>query len=476
MISSEILNKALERLAEAGYTKISFKDSKLFFDETGLNFKFYYDDLEVMKYLLKKEVSSGISGLKMIEAEKISVSYKQIERKMPFVLSEMEKIGILISKPKLQELEGELQAKIDILLKEIFAEAGEEFNVNSPKQVNEILFTKLALKTKKKTSGGELSTNAEVLEDLAFEGVKIAELMLEVRHLHKLKNTYTSVLLEKSGQSVDGRIRTTFSSTGTLTGRLTSKNPNLQNLPAKTEIGSKIKSCFEGKEGFSLISFDYSQIELRILAHIAEIPALKEAFLNNEDIHLATASKIFEIPKAEVSKQMRNNAKAINFGIIYGLSAFALAKSIKVSVSQANEYMASYFEKYDGIKQYMESTTNLAKEDGFVRTILGKKCYLENINSSNFQMRNHAIRAAINARIQGSAADLIKKAMVDIFEKENLIDENCRLVLQIHDELLFEIKNEKIEEKGGVIKNIMQNAIPISVPILVNQKLWNEAD
>lgn len=431
---------------------------------------FNYEDIEVMEYLLNRKIQDSSSGKISIEKEKINFSYRNIERKIPYVLTQMEQKGIKINEEKLTQALYRVEKDIKATSKEIFELAGEEFNINSPKQVIDILFSKLNLKSKKKTPAGELSTKNSVLEDLAFEGERIAEALIEARHLYKLKNTYLVVLLEKVKESKDGRIRTSFSSTSTLTGRFNSKNPNLQNLPVKTEIGNKIKGCFEGESEHSLISFDYSQIELRILTHIAKIPMLKEAFLKKEDIHNLTASMVFGVPPLQVSTHQRNNAKAINFGIIYGLSGFALAKTLKISLTTANEYIAQYFKKYEGIKDYMENTMKFAKENGYVRTILGKKCYLEGINSSNFTVRGHALRAAINAPIQGSAADLIKKAMINIFEEKNLLDHKCKMLLQIHDELVFEIHKDEIEKKSLIIKKLMENALPISVPITVNIK------
>ena len=463
------IGNILQKFLKTHEIRVFLESGKAFFTKFKVKPEFEFEDLEVISYLLNKKIAHGKEGLKLIEQEKLSFSYRQIEKHIPYILTQMEDAGIATSLPSLQTLKTKLEEKIHHVTSEIWDLAGQEFNINSPKQVNEILFEKLGLKAGKKTKGGGLSTGADVLEDLAFDGVLIAEKLIEARHLHKLLNTYVDVLIEKTEKSPDSRIHTTFSSTSTLTGRLNSKNPNLQNLPAKTEIGSEIKACFKGAEGFKLIAFDYSQIELRILAHIADVQPLKEAFLNNEDIHARTASAIFEVPLAELSKELRNNAKAINFGIIYGVSAFALAKSLKISTSKAGDYINAYFEKYAGIKKYMEETMEFAKENEFVRTISGKKCYLEGANSSNYSVRSHALRAGINARIQGSAADLIKKAMIDVF-KNGVIDENCSLILQIHDELVFEIKAELVEEKAVKIKQIMENSFKLSVPIVVNIK------
>jgi DNA polymerase-1 len=449
--------------------RIVFKSSKDFFYKMGIKPDFAFEDLEVMSYLLNKEVSFANEGLREIAQEKLSFCYNQVEKQMPFVLSKMEKAGVLASIPKLQALEQEIVSQLSIIKAQIISLAGRDFNINSPKQVNEVLFEKLGLKGGKKTASGGFSTSGDVLEELASEGSEIAKKLIESRHLSKLLSTYIEVLLQKTRESKDGRVRTTFSSTSTLTGRLNSKNPNMQNLPAKSEIGAKIKNCFMGADGMKLISFDYSQIELRILAHIANIEPLKEAFLKGEDVHKKTASTMFEIPLESVSKEARSYAKTINFGIIYGLSAFALGKTLGVETGKANEYMKAYFAKYDGIERYMKETEEIAKRDGFVRTMLGKKCYLEGLNSSNYSVRSHAVRAGINARIQGSSADLIKKAMIDLQE---ILNDDCKLILQIHDELVFEIKEDLVETLAPKIKHMMENAIKLSIPIEVNQKLF----
>jgi DNA polymerase-1 len=447
--------------------QIVFKSSKDFFSKTNIKPDFSFEDLEVISYLLGKEVASAQEGLQEIAQEKLSFCYNQVEKQMPYILAKMENAGVLVSVAKLEALKQEIGGKLEVLKAQITNLAGESFNINSPKQVNEILFSKLGLKAGKKTASGDFSTSNDVLEELANEGSKIAKKLMENRHLSKLLSTYIEVLLQKASESKDGRVRTTFSSTSTLTGRLNSKNPNLQNLPAKTEIGAKIKECFTGEAGKVLISFDYSQIELRILAHIANVEPLKEAFLNGEDIHKKTASTMFEIPLEEVSKEARSHAKAINFGIIYGLSAFALGKTLGIETGKASEYMKAYFAKYDGIEKYMRETEEMAKKDGFVRTILGKKCYLEGVNSSNYSIRSHALRAGINARIQGSSADLIKKAMIDLQE---ILNENCKLILQIHDELVFEIREDLVEDFSPIIKAKMENAIKLTVPIEANRK------
>lgn len=459
----------LQHLNDKG-VRVCLKDSKAFFlhlqEDPKLFWNTNFDSLEVMSYLLNQPVNSAQNGRQMLFNEGMLNTYIAVENKLPLVLCDMERAGIMVCPTKLEALKQEILKQIDVLSKEIFEIAGEEFNINSPKQVSHILFEKMGLKAGKKTAGGELSSNSDVLEELAEE-VPIASKLIEIRHLYKLLNTYITVFLEKASASPDGRIRTSFLSTVTLTGRLNSKNPNLQNLPAKTEIGVKIKQCFMAREGFELISFDYSQIDLRMLAHIANVMPLKDAFLKGEDIHQKTASDIFEVPIEQVTKEQRKYAKAINFGIIYGLSAFALAKNLGITTSKANEYIQNYFLKYEGIKKYIDETSKEAVEKGYVRTILGKKCFLPDVKSANFTQRSHSIRAGVNARIQGSSADLIKKAMIMMYQN-NVIDETCKLILQIHDELVFEIKKDAIAEKQKIISGIMKNAIHLEVPLVVN--------
>ena len=311
------------------------------------------------------------------------------------------------------------------------------------------------------------STAAEILEEIDHP---IAKNVLEFRKISKLKNTYTDVLPTLINPQT-GRIHTTFSSTSTLTGRLASSNPNLQNIPSKTTEGKKIYNCFVAKKDHLLLTADYSQIELRVLAHFANITSLIEAFKQNSDIHCLTASQIFQTPEQQVSEEQRNKAKAINFGIIYGISAFGLAKQLGISKQEASNYIASYFKTYQGIEQYIAKTMQEASENGFVKTISGRKCYISNINSADKILQNQAKRQAINAPIQGSAADIIKKATILMQEKLNFHKMASKIVLQIHDELVLEVAKEELEQIKVFLFETMQSTFNLRVPLLVNIEL-----
>lgn len=408
--------------------------------------------------------------------EKLLILYERIEKPLSYVLYQMESAGILVDQARLNEISEDFSRRCFKLEKEIYEIAGVEFNLGSPKQMAEVLFKKLdLLNDEQKSKNKKLSTNVEVLEELSQQGHKIADLILDWRHLSKLNNTYAKSL----GNTADreGRIHTSFQMTSTSTGRLSSSNPNLQNIPIRSEDGTKIRSAFIAKPGYQLIAADYSQVELRLLAHMAEIPTLQKAFKEHQDIHATTASEVFKIPLVEVNSDLRRQAKAINFGIIYGQSAFGLAKQLSISRSDASKYIESYFEHYPGIKQYMENTKAFARENGFVETLQGRKCFTRTINDSNNAIRSFAERAAINAPLQGTAADIIKKAMIHLnkeIEKKNL---PARILLQIHDELILEVKEESVEEISKLTKQIMEAAITLSIPLDVNidhGKNWSE--
>ena len=408
--------------------------------------------------------------------EKLLILYERIEKPLSFVLYQMENTGIKIDQLKLKEISADFSKRCSKLEQEIYQLAGCQFNIASPKQMGEILFDKMGLKSTEKTSKNKsLSTNAEVLEELALEGHKIAELILSWRHLTKLNNTYANSL----ANNVDSksRIHTTLQMTVTSTGRLSSINPNLQNIPIRSEDGNKIRSAFIADDGYILISADYSQVELRLLAHMASIPTLLQAFLNNQDIHAATASEVFNVPLAEVTPELRRQAKAINFGIIYGQGAFGLANQLRISKNEAAKYIETYFERYPGIKQYMEKTKDFAREHGFVETLLGRRCYTKTINDSNGMVRNFAERAAINAPLQGTAADIIKKAMINLNNEIKQRKLPAKILLQIHDELLLEVKKEAAQEVSLLTRQIMESVIQLSLPLNVDinhAKNWAE--
>ena len=376
------------------------------------------------------------------------------------VLYEMEKEGISLDSNELKKQSESLSKEIQKLEKEIHTLAGESFNISSPKQLGHILFEKLGLPVVKKTKTG-FSTNAEVLDKLANQH-PICELVIEFREYTKLKSTYVDALPELVSAD-DHKIHTTFKQATTTTGRLSSVNPNLQNIPIRTERGRKIRSAFVASKGNVLLSIDYSQIELRILAHITEDPALCNAFANDLDIHAATASEIFGIPLEDIDAEFRRRAKAVNFGIAYGQGAFGLAESLKIPRGEAKMIIENYFFKFKNVKDYMESTIENAKKEGYVTTIYGRKRFLRDINSKNGALRSFAERAAINAPIQGTASDLMKKAMISVYEN---ID--CRLLLQVHDELLFEVEEGEVAETAQEIKEVLENVDQLKVPLKAN--------
>jgi len=404
---------------------------------------------------------------KKLITQKINFIYRNQELPLQKILAKMESSGILINLHKLNFLSLEFSKKIELLSEEIYQIAGEKFNIASNLQLSEILFKKLNLISKKKSKiTGNLSTNIEVLEDLANNGFLIAEKIIDFRKFSKLKNTYTDGL-PKEINSLTKRVHTHFSSISTHTGRLNSYNPNLQNIPIKNEEGKKIRECFIAKNGYFLLSADYSQIELRIIAHMAKIPSLIEAFKENKDIHSITASDIFKIPLAEVDDKMRNKAKAINFGIIYGISAYGLAKQLKIGNSEADQYIKSYFLTYPGIEEFMKQNIDFAEKNGYVTTLIGRKISINEINNSKNNIRNEAKRQAINAPIQGTSADIIKQAMINIDKEFILNNIDAKLLLQIHDELVFEVNKNHESIAHEIIKREMENCYLLDVPLKI---------
>lgn len=389
----------------------------------------------------------------------------EIEIPLSRVLAEMEYNGVSIDTNYLRELSDNMSDNLKKLEDEIFTLAGCTFNINSPKQVGEVLFDKLGLKTKKRKK----STGAEVLEELAAE-YEIAQKLLDYRKFAKLKSTYTDSLPTLIS-SKDNRIHTTFNQTVTTTGRLSSSNPNLQNIPARTEDGSKIRAAFVPSDQSTsvLLSADYSQIELRLLAHISQDPHLIEAFNNNVDVHTLTASKVFEVPIDQVTKEMRYRAKAVNFGIIYGQSKYGLAKAIGISNDEADTFIKKYFDTYPNIKLYMEATVSEALRKGYVETIFGRRRYLQaELESPNMMIREFAKRAAINQPIQGTAADLMKIAMIDFYKKIKENKLKSKMILQVHDELVIETLKDELEQVTSLVKEAMELNQPLRVPLVVD--------
>ncbi len=394
--------------------------------------------------------------------EKLVVLYQRVEKPLSHVLYKMEKAGIKVDRSRLKSISEEFNQRSLLVEKEVYHLSNEHFNLASPKQLSEVLFTKMGIKPK----SSKLSTNADVLEELALEGYEIAEKILQWRSLTKLNNTYASSLANNA--DIHDRIHTNFQMTITSTGRLSSISPNLQNIPNKTEDGNRIRSAFITEDSSLLISADYSQIELRLLAHMADIDSLKKAFIEGRDIHAATASEVFNIPLAEVTSEIRSKAKAINFGIIYGISSFGLANQIKVSKQEAKQYIDNYFMKYPGILEYMEKTKNMARSNGYVETLLGRRCYIKSINDSNVQLRNFSERAAINAPLQGTASDIIKKAMIEL--DHELVKKNikAKILLQVHDELIIEAERNVVKNVQEIARSVMQSVITLSVPLIVD--------
>jgi DNA polymerase-1 len=447
--NDDLINKIFDNFQE-----------NLFSDETQkINF---FSKINLAIFELYKILAPKINDLKLYNC------YLKNELPLLEVIANIEYNGIRINDEKLKKLSIEFKQKIDELSSQIYELAGETFNISSSKQLGEILFQKLQLEsTKKSAKTKALSTNVKVLEELAFEGHIIAEKIIDFRKYTKLINTYCDSL-PKQISSITNRVHTTLSSTSTLTGRLNSTQPNLQNIPIKTLDGKKIRHCFIASKNNVLISGDYSQIELRVLSHIAQIPELIEAFQHDKDIHKITASQIFGIDENLITEELRNKAKAINFGIIYGISAYGLARQLKIPNKVASDYIKSYFEKYQGIKEYMNSQIELAKKQGFVSTISNRKCFIKDINHSNPIIRQEAERQAINAPIQGSSADIIKRAMIKFNQK--LIEKKSRakLILQIHDELLIDCPTEEQNEISQLLKDCMENSYQISVNLKVD--------
>lgn len=396
--------------------------------------------------------------------EKLFTIYERFDRPLMKVIFDMEKNGILLNIQELQELSDKFEQLIAVLENDIHNLAGEKFNIASPKQLSDVLFNKMELSKKKKSKSGSYSTNSEVLEALEEEGTEIAGKILSWRHLSKLKGTYTDALI-KQVDPLDGRIHTSFSITVTATGRLSSSNPNLQNIPIRSEEGSLIRQAFIVPKGCKIISADYSQIELKLLAHVANVTAFKEAFANRQDIHDITARQVFGVQ--EIDEQLRRKAKTINFGIIYGISPFGLAKRLGITFQEAAEYINYYFSCYPEIKAYMEKAVSIARQHGYVETLFGRRCFVRDINNKIPYLRQFAERAAINAPLQGTAADIIKRAMIQLFDQLK----TGKIILQVHDELLVEVEDDKVQETAKLMKDVMENAIEISIPLEVEIKI-----
>ena len=414
-------------------------------------------------------------------AEQVASVYERLERPLIPILAEMEASGITVDRTILARMSNDFAKRMAVFQSEIHQLAGEEFNIASPKQLGEILFEKMGLEGGKKAKTGAFSTSADVLEDLAASGVEIAAKVLEWRHLAKLKSTYADALVE-SILATTGRVHTSFSMVGASTGRLSSSDPNVQNIPIRTAEGRQIRTAFIAAGGHKLISADYSQIELRLVAHVAQETTMIEAFRAGIDIHARTASEVFGVPLDQMDSETRRRAKAINFGIIYGISAFGLARQLGISRAEASDYITAYFKNFPGIRDYMERIKVSAREDGFVETLFGRRIYISGFSGGNQAMRGFAERQAINAPIQGSAADIIKRAMIRIPAALKAAGLSATMLLQVHDELIFEAPEAEAEATKALITSVMENAadpvLTLAVPIVAEAGIadsWADA-
>ena len=475
----------MDELAELhlGHETIKFKDvagsgkSQVTFDFVPLDKALDYaaEDAEVTLRLHQ--------ALKpRLLAERLVTVYETLERPLVPVLTEMELTGIKVDRAALARLSNDFATRTAELEQEIHALAGRQFTIGSPKQLGEILFDEMGLEGGgRKTKTGAYATGAGVLEGLAAQGHDLPARVLDWRQLTKLKSTYTDALQEQINPET-GRVHTSYSQAVASTGRLSSNDPNLQNIPVRTEEGRKIRRAFVAETGMKLVSLDYSQIELRLAAHIAEVEPLRQAFLDGQDIHAITAAQVFDIPVEGMDPMVRRKAKAINFGIIYGISAFGLANQLGIPQGEAKAYIQAYFERYPGIRDYMERTKAECKEQGFVTTLFGRKVHVPGIRDKNPARRNFSERAAINAPIQGSAADVIKRAMIRVPGALAGAKLQARMLLQVHDELMFEVPEAEVEATVALVKQVMEGAclpaLELSVPLVVDAgiaKNWAEA-
>ena len=412
-----------------------------------------------------------------LEAETGLLSvYSDIDKPLVSVLSNIERRGAKVDAHKLAQQSQELATRISELEKEAYDLAGEEFNLSSPKQLQAIFFEKLELPIIKKTPKGQPSTAEPVLQELALE-YPLPKLILEHRSLAKLKSTYTDKLPQLINVGT-GRIHTSYHQAVTATGRLSSSDPNLQNIPIRTAEGRRIRHAFIAENGYKLIAADYSQIELRIMAHLSQDKGLLDAFAKGEDVHKATAAEVFDVAVNEVSDDQRRKAKAINFGLIYGMSAFGLAKQIKVARGEAQQYIDRYFERYPGVLDYMDRIREQAHKDGFVETVFGRRLYLPDINARNKMMQQAAERTAINAPMQGTAADIIKLAMINVEQALSSADLDAQMIMQVHDELIVEVAESHVEQVAALLEQEMMNAAKLDVPLIVEAGIgdnWDEA-
>ncbi len=473
----------METLSERhlGHKPISFSDvcgsgkNQISFDQAPIAAATRYsaEDADIAMRLWRKLKPE-------LARERLLTTYETLERPLPAVLSDMERAGIRIDPDKLKTLSIDFATRMEGYEKEAHALAGKPFNMGSPKQLGDILFGEMALPGGRKTKTGAWSTDADILEELAAEH-PLPRVVLDWRQLSKLRSTYTETLREAADPKTQ-RVHTCYALAATPTGRLSSTDPNLQNIPVRTEEGRRIREAFIAADGCKLISADYSQIELRLLAHVADIPALKKAFAEGLDIHAMTASEMFGVPVEGMDPMIRRQAKAINFGIIYGISAFGLARNLGIARDQASAYIKQYFERFPGIRDYMERAKNEAREHGYITTIFGRRCWAPAIRSKNMAERSFGERQAINAPLQGAAADIIRRAMAKIPGALSDAGLKTRMLLQVHDELVFEAPAAEVETAAALVKRVMENAplpaVALSIPLTVDARAgrtWAEA-
>ncbi|WP_338455495.1 DNA polymerase I, partial [uncultured Alteromonas sp.] len=486
MLESYVLNSTAQRhdmdslaLAYLGHKTIHFEEiagkgaKQLTFNQIGLEEAGPYaaEDADITMRLHQA------IWAKLENEPKLKALLVDVEVPVACVLSRMEQQGVLIESQRLRQQSQDLATRIAELEKEVHEEAGEVFNLGSPKQLQHILFEKMSLPVIKKTPKGAPSTSEEVLQELALE-FPLPKKLMEYRGLTKLKNTYTDKLPKMINHRT-GRVHTSYHQAITATGRLSSTDPNLQNIPIRNEEGRKVRQAFVPREGYKIVAADYSQIELRIMAHLSGDEGLLDAFAHGRDIHKATAAEVFGVTLDEVTTEQRRSAKAINFGLIYGMSAFGLAKQLNIPRHEAQKYMDLYFERYPGVLEYMDSTREGAKEKGYVETVFGRRLYLPDIKASNGARRKGAERAAINAPMQGTAADIIKMAMIKVDDWiTSLESDDVLMMMQVHDELVFEIREEHLEEQVKNIVSLMEQAAVLNVPLVVEAGVgdnWDEA-
>ncbi len=461
-----------EVLAKKGISQNENKQMNLFETNNTLTTDARKEERSLLVYQMA--ILEKILKEKLEEANALAL-FNDIEMPLVEVLAKMQYNGMYLDKEELISFGEELKAQIEKLTSEIYELAGEKFNINSTQQLGTILFEKLKLTTSKKTKKG-YSTDVDTLEKIKREH-PIVEKILEYRSLMKLNSTYVEGILPYVNPKT-GRIHSYFHQTVTATGRISSTEPNLQNIPTRFELGKRLRKVFKPKEGYIFIDADYSQIELRILAHISQDEQMLQAFKDGEDIHRQAASKVLGIPIEEVTKEQRSAAKAVNFGIVYGISDFGLAEQLGISRKQAKQYIDQYLEKYSGIQTFMNEIVEKAKEQGYVETLFHRRRYLPELKSNNYMVRQFGARAAMNTPIQGTAADIMKLAMVNLNQKLKETNLDAQIILQVHDELILEVKIEEKEKAKEILKNAMENAISLSVPLEVEvteANNWYEA-